>query len=86
MIVALAGSAALLLLATAASLPAPVYWAVSSIAIAAVLTVFVAGERAWDDMVTKARAEGVVSRATERGIPQRGLSAWREPSLDARRR
>lgn len=61
-VLALVGSAALLLLATSASFPGPAYWAVSSIAIAAVLTVFVAGERAWDRMVAKARAEGVVER------------------------
>lgn len=58
----LAGSAALLLLATAASFRGPLYWTVSAIALAAILTVFVAGERAWDAMVAKARAEGVVER------------------------
>lgn len=61
-VLALVGSAALLLLATSASFPGPAYWAVSSIAIVAVLTVFVVGERAWDRMVTKARADGVVER------------------------
>ena len=65
-VLALVGSAALLLLATSASFPGPAYWAVSSVAIAAVLTVFVAGERAWDRMVAKARAEGVVEEAAER--------------------
>ena len=59
-VLTLVGSAALLLLATAATIPGPAYWAVSSVAIAAVLTVFVVGERAWDRMVAKARAEGVV--------------------------
>ncbi|MCH9735090.1 MAG: hypothetical protein K0U78_11140 [Actinomycetia bacterium] len=59
---ALAGSGALLLLATAASFPGLAYWAVSSVAVATVLTVFVVGERAWDRMVAKARAEGVVER------------------------
>ncbi|MGD9619808.1 MAG: hypothetical protein AB7G47_04705 [Mycolicibacterium sp.] len=61
-LLALTGSAALLLLATVASFPGPVYWAVSSIALAGVLTLFVAGGRAWDRTVAKARAEGVVER------------------------
>ncbi|MCB0950942.1 MAG: hypothetical protein KDB44_17050 [Mycobacterium sp.] len=59
---ALLGSAALLLLATSGSFPGLAYWAVSAIAVIAVLTVFVVGERAWDRVLAKARAEGVVKR------------------------
>ncbi|KWX65592.1 hypothetical protein [Mycobacterium sp. NAZ190054] len=39
----------------------PVYWAVSSLGVAAVLVVFVAGECAWARMVENARAAGVVA-------------------------
>lgn len=58
----LVGSTALLLLATPESVPGFAYWAISSIALAAVLILFVAGERTWDRMVATARAEGVVER------------------------
>lgn len=61
-VLALAGSGALLLLASIASFPDLAYWAVSSVAVATALTVYVVGERAWDRMVAKARAEGVVER------------------------
>lgn len=55
-VLALAGSGALLLLATVASFPDLAYWAVSSVAIATVLTVYVVGERAWDRMVAKGKS------------------------------
>jgi hypothetical protein len=61
-IAALVGSVAILLLTTPDSVPAPAYWAVSSVALATALVVLVAGERAWDRMVASARAAGVVSR------------------------
>lgn len=61
-VLVLLGSTALLLLATPESVPGFAYWAVSSIALAAVLTMFVAGEKTWDRMLAKARAEGVVER------------------------
>jgi hypothetical protein len=37
------------------------YWAASSIAIAGALALIVSGERAWDHLLTKARAAGVVA-------------------------
>ena len=61
-VLVLVGSTALMLLATPESVPGFAYWAISSIALVAVLTLFVAGGRTWDRMATKARAEGVVER------------------------
>jgi hypothetical protein len=58
---AVAASLATMLLATPGSVSPLAYWVVSSIALATVLTVFVAGENAWDDWVANARAAGVVA-------------------------
>lgn len=60
-VVALAASIAMLSM-TPASVSPVAYWVVSSIALATVLIVFVAGENAWDRMVANARAAGVVGR------------------------
>lgn len=61
-VLALTGSLALMLLATPGTVPSAVYWLLSSIALITTLAVFVVGERAWDRMVTNARAAGVVAR------------------------
>lgn len=60
-VLALVASLAMMLLATPGSVSPPAYWVVSSIALATVLIVFVAGENAWDRMVASARAAGVVA-------------------------
>lgn len=61
-LLALAGSVAIMLLATAVAISTAVYWAVSAIALITALAAVVAGERAWDHMVANARAAGVVAR------------------------
>ena len=59
---ALAGSLTMLTSLTPTTVSPTAYWAVSSIALATVLIVFVAGENAWDRTVASARAAGVVGR------------------------
>jgi uncharacterized membrane protein YgaE (UPF0421/DUF939 family) len=59
---AVAASLGMMLLATPGSVSPVAYWVVSSIALATVLIVFVAGENAWDEWVDNARAAGVVAR------------------------
>jgi hypothetical protein len=61
-VLAVAASIAMMLAATPGSVSPLAYWVVSSIALATVLTVFVAGENAWDEWVANARAAGVVAR------------------------
>ncbi len=68
-VLALLGSLALMLLITSAAVPSAIYWALSSIALIATLTVFVLGERAWDRMVANARAAGVVARTRPSQTP-----------------
>ena len=58
----MAASLAMMLSLTPGSVSPVAYWAVSSIALATVLIVFVLGENAWDRMVTSAQAAGVVGR------------------------
>ena len=60
-LLALAASVAMLSVKPASVSP-EAYWVVSSIALATVLVVFVAGEHAWGQMVASARAAGVVGR------------------------
>jgi hypothetical protein len=60
-ILAVAASIAMMLAATPGSVSPLAYWVVSSIALATVLIVFVAGENAWDRWVDNARAAGVVA-------------------------
>ena len=60
--VALVASLGMMLSAAPGSVSPLAYWVVSSIALATVLTVFVAGEHAWDQWVASARAAGVVGR------------------------
>lgn len=50
----------MMLLATPGTGSPLAYWTVSSIALATVLIVFVAGQNAWDQWVASARAAGVV--------------------------
>lgn len=59
---AVAASLGMMLMATPGSASPVAYWVVSSIALATVLTVFVAGENAWEQWVASARAAGVVAR------------------------
>ncbi|MFA7513099.1 hypothetical protein NWT09_24190 [Mycolicibacterium sp. jd] len=59
---AVVASFAMLLSATPGTVSPVAYWTVTSIALATVLIVFVAGECAWDRMVDRARAAGVVGR------------------------
>lgn len=61
-IFALTASLAMMLTATPATVSPVAYWIVSSIALATALIVFVAGQHAWGEMVTKAQAAGVVER------------------------
>ncbi|MDY6999821.1 MAG: hypothetical protein SW019_24790 [Actinomycetota bacterium] len=61
-LLALAGSVAIMLVATPGAVSPAVYWAVSSVALITALAVLVAGECAWEDMVANARAAGVVAR------------------------
>jgi hypothetical protein len=61
-ILALAASLAMMLSATPGSVSPLAYWVVSSIALVTALIVFVAGEHAWEQMVSGARAAGVVGR------------------------
>lgn len=58
---AIAASLGMMLLASPGSVSPVAYWVVSSIALATVLIVFVAGENAWERWVTSARAAGVVA-------------------------
>ena len=59
---AFAASLVMMLSITPASVSPVAYWAVSSVALATVLMVLVAGENAWDRMVASAQAAGVVER------------------------
>lgn len=58
---ALAASLAMMLVASATVSPVA-HWVVSSIALTTALVVFVAGLRAWDELVSSAQAAGVVER------------------------
>ncbi|MDG4665930.1 hypothetical protein [Mycobacterium sp. 236(2023)] len=59
-LLAVLASFGMMLMATPATVSPVAYWIVSSIALVTVLTVFVAGQHAWGEMVTKAQAAGVV--------------------------
>ncbi|MFB1295126.1 hypothetical protein ACAG24_006415 [Mycobacterium sp. pW049] len=59
---ALAASLAMMLVASPSTVSPAAHWVVSSIALTTALVVFVAGQRAWGEMVTNAQAAGVVER------------------------
>ncbi|OAN39435.1 hypothetical protein [Mycolicibacterium iranicum] len=59
---ALAASLAMMLVASPATVSPVAHWVVSSIALTTALVVFVAGLRAWDELVSSAQAAGVVER------------------------
>lgn len=61
-VLAVVASLGMMLSATPGSVSPLAYWIVSSIAMATVLIVFVAGENAWEGWVASARAAGVVAR------------------------
>ena len=61
-VLAALASIGMMTLATPGTVSPVAYWVVSSIALATVLVVLVAGEHAWDEMLDSARAAGVVER------------------------
>ena len=61
-VLAVAASLAMMAAATPGSVSPLAYWVVSSIALATVLIVFVAGENTWEQWVASAQAAGIVAR------------------------
>ena len=59
-VLAVAASVAMMLMASPGAVSPVAYWVVSSIALATLLIVFVAGQHVWGDMVSRAQAAGVV--------------------------